>query len=67
MYVCVCNAISDHQIVQAIEQQGLASIPELRQKLQLGTCCGRCVPCARQLLRQTLPKSVSVSLPNQAA
>lgn len=54
MYVCVCNAVSDRHLVQAVIEQGLTSMRDLRQELQVGTCCGKCVSCARQLLRQTL-------------
>lgn len=50
MYVCVCNAVTDSQIRQAVEQ-GARSLRDLREGLGVGTCCGRCAPCASGLLR----------------
>lgn len=63
MYVCVCNAVNDTTLVQAVLEQGLTSMRDLRQELQIGTCCGKCVSCARQILRQTLnrlPEPVAI-------
>ncbi|WP_109993431.1 (2Fe-2S)-binding protein [Salinisphaera sp. LB1] len=49
MYVCVCNAVTDCQIRQAY-CEGACSMRLLRQKLGVAGCCGRCAPCARDLL-----------------
>lgn len=49
MIVCVCNNISDREIRQAVDL-GLSSMGELRRELGVGTCCGKCVSCARDVL-----------------
>ena len=52
MYVCVCNAITDHEIRQAAEL-GATSIEELKDGLGVATCCGTCESCAIEILQQT--------------
>ncbi|ABM61659.1 bacterioferritin-associated ferredoxin [Halorhodospira halophila] len=49
MYVCICNAVTDRQIREAMAS-GCASMRELRARLGVAGCCGKCVPEARQLL-----------------
>lgn len=51
MYVCVCNAVTDDQIREAYGE-GACSMRELRKRLGVAGCCGRCAPCARDVLEQ---------------
>lgn len=51
MYVCVCNAVTDCQIRQAY-CEGACSMRKLREKLGVAGCCGRCAPCAKDVLVQ---------------
>ena len=53
MIVCVCNNISDRRIHQAVDD-GMTSLAELRQHLDVGTCCGKCHSCAKQVIRDRL-------------
>lgn len=53
MYICLCRAVTDHQIRESVEQ-GASSFREVREELDVGTCCGRCVPETRELIDQTL-------------
>lgn len=53
MYVCLCRAVTDRQIRESVEN-GANSFREVREELDVGTCCGRCVPEARELIDQTL-------------
>lgn len=46
MIVCVCNRISDRDIVRHA-QQGCASFEDLQFELGVSTCCGSCEQCAR--------------------
>ncbi|SMM98717.1 Bacterioferritin-associated ferredoxin [uncultured Candidatus Thioglobus sp.] len=52
MYVCICNAVTDKDINQAIEQ-GARSLNDLSTQLKVGTCCGRCKGCAKKMLNQS--------------
>jgi bacterioferritin-associated ferredoxin len=53
MIVCVCNNISDREIRQAVDL-GLTSMADLYQELGVGTCCGKCVSYARQVMHEHL-------------
>ncbi len=55
MYVCVCNAVTDKAIQQAV-QQGHQSFEAIQGELSVGTCCGRCKSFACQLIDQCLEK-----------
>ncbi|KAA0875034.1 (2Fe-2S)-binding protein [Nitrincola tapanii] len=53
MYVCICNGITERDVHQAIDQ-GASSYRELKQNLQVGSCCGKCACFARELLQSRL-------------
>lgn len=42
MYICLCRGVTEQALREAVAD-GARSIPELAQKLGLGTGCGRCV------------------------
>lgn len=51
MIVCVCHNISDRKIRQAVDA-GMDTMPQLREHLALGTCCGKCHFSAKQVLKK---------------
>ena len=51
MYVCVCNAITDREIRQAVEL-GATSIEHLKDSLGVATCCGSCESCAVEIMHE---------------
>jgi bacterioferritin-associated ferredoxin len=50
MYVCICQAITDRQIHQAV-RNGAKTLGDLRRDLQVSVDCGRCAHSARQCLK----------------
>jgi len=58
MYVCVCNAITDHEIRSAAEL-GCRSLDDLSACLGVATCCRRCTDCARKVLSDALAESTA--------
>ena len=54
MYVCLCNAVSDKQIVKAA-REGACCVRDLRERLGVGARCGKCVPTAREVLQAHAP------------
>ena len=50
MYICNCNGVTEKEIRGAVEL-GCQSMAELSTQFGVGTCCGRCVPEARRLIR----------------
>lgn len=53
MIVCVCNNVSERKIRLAVDN-GTTSMAELRNELEVGTCCGKCHSCAKRVLRESL-------------
>jgi bacterioferritin-associated ferredoxin len=49
MYVCVCSAVTDRQIHEAIDH-GAASLCDVQSRLPVGMCCGRCQETAKALV-----------------
>jgi len=49
MYVCVCKAITDNQLVQAIDQ-GASTRRQLMQCTGAGGVCGKCALSMKRLL-----------------
>lgn len=50
MYVCICNAVTDSQILAAVDA-GHGSLKALRQHLGVAAECGRCARCASDLVK----------------
>lgn len=63
MFVCVCKAVSDKRIRAAVAEGRVISLRDLTRELSVGTCCGKCVPQARQILDEAL----QVAVPTVAA
>lgn len=55
MIVCVCNNVSEKKIHHAVKN-GMSSMADLRANLEVGTCCGKCASCAKQVLRECMEK-----------
>lgn len=54
MYICVCYGVTDKQVKQAVVEDGVGNMRELRQKLGLGGQCGKCVQMAQQVIDSTI-------------
>jgi bacterioferritin-associated ferredoxin len=63
MIVCVCNNVSDRKIRQAVDE-GMSTMTELRDNLDVATCCGKCHACAKHVLRECLEDVVVRSDPH---
>lgn len=51
MYVCICNAVTDKQLLSA-HSVGGKTIDETIDSLGVGSCCGRCLETAENLLME---------------
>jgi bacterioferritin-associated ferredoxin len=49
MYVCLCNRLTDRQIL-AQSQGSTCSVEALYQSLGVKLKCGKCLPIAREML-----------------
>jgi len=54
MIVCVCKAVSDKQIRRAVGAGEVVSLRDRTRDMGVGTCCGKCVPTAREVLGAAL-------------
>ncbi|CAM3903295.1 bacterioferritin-associated ferredoxin [Xenorhabdus thuongxuanensis] len=54
MYVCLCNAVSDKAIRNAVHQQHIRSIRELRSFVPVGNDCGKCIRQAREIMNEEI-------------
>lgn len=63
VYVCLCKAVTDQQIQQAVED-GACTMRDLARELGVATQCGKCGCDARELLKyclDTLPDHVKAA------
>jgi bacterioferritin-associated ferredoxin len=56
MYVCICRAVTDTDIREAV-QNGCCSMRDLRNCLGVATQCGRCALTARDVLNESLEEA----------
>jgi len=54
MYICICKAVSDKRLQQAVNVGDVVSLRDLTRELGVGTGCGKCIPAARQALGEAL-------------
>jgi bacterioferritin-associated ferredoxin len=55
MYVCVCNAVTDRQIHEAVDR-GAASLGDVQARLPVGMCCGCCQGTAKAVVDEYLSR-----------
>jgi bacterioferritin-associated ferredoxin len=53
MYVCLCHAITDKQIKQAVKQ-GDCSLADVKKRLGVADQCGKCAKMASQIIQTQL-------------
>ncbi|MFQ2367898.1 bacterioferritin-associated ferredoxin [Aeromonas enteropelogenes] len=55
MYVCLCRGITDTQIRKAV-QAGNGEFRQLKQELEVGAQCGKCVRMTMEIIATELDK-----------
>jgi len=50
MYLCICNAVTEQQIQQAIAE-GADSVAQLKEKLEVSGNCGQCIESVTECLQ----------------
>lgn len=56
MYICICNAVTDHRIRDAIDA-GADTFEALQNELHVATCCGSCECEVREILAEQLAET----------
>jgi bacterioferritin-associated ferredoxin len=57
MYICLCKAITDNQIREAVEK-GATRFGQVRQELGLASQCGKCGILAREVFDQSMERNI---------
>ncbi|MBA3487447.1 MAG: (2Fe-2S)-binding protein [Lysobacter sp.] len=52
MYVCICNAVTEHDIRQAADA-GCGSVAEMTMRTGAGSNCGSCLDLVAEMLGQS--------------
>ncbi len=50
----MCYGVTDKSIRAAVESHGVGNMRELRQHIELGAQCGKCIQMAQQIIDQTI-------------
>ena len=50
MYVCVCFGITDKQISNAVVENGVGNLRDLRRELGVAGMCGKCTTIAQAVI-----------------
>ncbi|MBE0363072.1 bacterioferritin-associated ferredoxin [Pseudoalteromonas ulvae UL12] len=66
MYVCICHAVTDKKINQAVNE-GVQTMRELRSCLGVGSQCGKCICHAQQVLQEAHQVKISFGLQREVA
>lgn len=51
MFVCVCNAVTDTQIIEELDN-GASNMRDISRRLEVGRNCGQCCKTAKQVIKQ---------------
>ncbi|MBX2847188.1 MAG: (2Fe-2S)-binding protein [Acidiferrobacterales bacterium] len=67
MFVCLCKAVTDHQIHDAVDA-GVTSFETMQQELGVASVCGSCTCEVKQLMTKKFNQNLSAkqSLVNPA-
>jgi len=55
MYVCICNAVTEHE-VRECARKGATCVEDLTLQLGIAAGCGRCRECAAEVLEEAQGK-----------
>ncbi len=57
MYICICKAVTDNQIREAVEN-GATNFPQVRKELGLASQCGKCGILAREVFNESINRNI---------
>lgn len=60
MFVCICNAITDHDIKETVAA-GATTMNDLQAQLGVATCCGCCSELAASFLNSANTAQTTVT------
>ncbi|MCP3908299.1 MAG: (2Fe-2S)-binding protein [Oceanicoccus sp.] len=57
MYICLCKAVTDSQIREAVAK-GATRFGQVRKELNLASQCGKCGILAREVFDQSIERNI---------
>ena len=66
MYVCLCKAITDREVRQALDE-GCQNLRDLKQELGICTRCCKCAPAVKSLVDEHQSRMAMVRLARNVA
>lgn len=67
MYICVCSAVTERQVQEAVASGQAQRLRDLKSLLGVASVCGECAGCAHACLRKASADSVSGCAPEHCA
>lgn len=67
MYVCLCHGITDTEIKRLVRCGEVCSMRDLATRHGVGTQCGKCTRCAKDVVREALAECQGCDMPMLAA
>ena len=64
MYVCICKAVSDQDIKEAVAS-GAEDLADIQARLGAATGCGTCVEYANEVIHEALTQKLTYAAWNQ--
>ncbi len=61
MYICLCKAVTDHDIETSV-LAGAQSLAQVQEQLEVSTGCGSCESAAQLIVDQALAKAANGQL-----
>ena len=58
MYVCICKAVSDQDIKEAVAN-GAEDLADIQARLGAATGCGTCTEYAKEVINEALTQSLT--------
>ena len=54
MFVCLCNAVTDKDIKDAVLNDGIGNVRDLKAKMSIANQCGKCTQLAQSIIDDTI-------------
>ena len=54
MYVCICEAVTDQEIIRQVREEGVKTVRSLGRATGACRQCGKCATDARNLIRNCI-------------
>lgn len=54
MFVCMCFGVTDTDIKNAVNSDGVGNLRELRESIEMGSNCGKCLQTAQNIIDATI-------------